>query len=119
MHTSQRVEGIQEVRRLMRWNLWSWSVVYGQSIFVTFSPDEKHSSLMIRLACVRACDNAKHAADGTGAWLDRDSPSIEEEILDAEFAIPYEVRRSITARDPLCCSDGFRVLCRLVLRHVF
>ena len=65
VHTSQRVEGTQEVRRLMRWNLWSWGVAYGQSIFATFSPNEKHSSLMIRLARVRDCDNAKHAADGT------------------------------------------------------
>ena len=40
-HTSMRVEGTQEVRRLMRWRLWSYSVVYGQSIFVTFSPDER------------------------------------------------------------------------------
>ena len=103
----------------MRWNLWSWGVAHGQSIFVTFSPNEKHSSLMIRLARVRDCDNAKRAADGTGAWLKRDSPSIEEDCLDVEFKIPYEVRRSITARDPLCCSDGFRVLCRLILRHIF
>ena len=64
-HTSQRVEGTQEVRRLVRWNLWSWGVVYGQSIFVTFSPSEKHSLLMIRLARIREGDNAIHAADGT------------------------------------------------------
>ena len=31
----------------------------------------------------------------------------------------YEDRRKILARDPLCCADGFRVLCRLVLRHLF
>ena len=119
VHTSQRVEGTQEVRRLMRWNLWSWGIVYGQSIFVTFSPSEKHSTLMIRLARVRDCDDAKHADDGAGAWLTRASPCIETELLDAEVEVPYEARRSITARDPLCCSDGFRVLCRLVLRHIF
>ena len=126
-HTSRRVEGTQEVRRLMRWNLWSWGVVYGQSIFVTFSPSEKHSLLMIRLARVRGCDSAMHAADETQTWLGIDAPSIEHDFVDTDLPIPpqcrrcpqYEVRRRITARDPLCCSDGFRVLCRLVLRHIF
>ena len=61
-----RVEGTQEVRRLMRWRLWSYSVVYGQSIFVTFSPNEKDSLLMIRLARVRECDPALAAEDGSG-----------------------------------------------------
>ena len=30
----------------------------------------------------------------------------------------YEQRRSILDRDPLCCSDGFRVLCMLAMRHL-
>ena len=124
VHTSQRVEGTQEIRRLMRWRLWSYGVTYGQSIFETFSPNEKHSLLMIRLSRVRGCDSAMQAEDGTGRWVKRNSPSIEQDFEETEFALPlgaiptYEARRRVTARDPLCCSDGFRVLCRLILRHV-
>ena len=126
-HSSMRVEGTQEVRRLMRWRLWSYSIVYGQSIFVTFSPNEKDSLLMIRLARVRECDPALAAEDGSGRWLRQDTPSIDHDFAELEFDVSdlcdyapdFKTRRSIVARDPLCCSDGFRVLCRLVLCHVF
>ena len=127
VHTSMRVEGTQEIRRLMRWRLWSYGVVYGQAVFVTFSPNEKDSLLMVKLARVRKCDPALAADDGTGQWLHRDTPSIEEDIAELDFSIPdkcrdvpgYTTRRSILARDPLSCSDGFRIICRLVLRYVF
>ena len=48
-HTSRRIEGTHETRRLMRWTLQSYRIVYGTCLFVTFSPNEKDSMLMIRL----------------------------------------------------------------------
>ena len=67
-HTSRRVEGTQEVRRLMRWNLQSFRVVYGQCIFVTFAPAEKHSLLMIRLSRVCEADPIWLHKEGEGPY---------------------------------------------------
>ena len=89
---------------------------------------------MIHLGRLRSCDPAARcypgggqAADTTHAWGGMDVPSIEQDFCAMELPqrgaserLPcYDDRRTIVARDPLCCSDGFRVLCRLVLRHVF
>ena len=64
-HTSRRVQGTHETRRLMRWTLQSYRIVYGTCLFVTFSPNEKDSLLMIRLGRLRASDAAakSHADD--------------------------------------------------------
>ena len=55
-HTSRRLPGTQEVRRLMRFDTNAMRVRYGVPIFVTFSPDEAHNLLMIRLSRTRRND---------------------------------------------------------------
>ena len=55
-HTSRRLPGTQEVRRLMRFNTNAMRIRYGVPIFVTFSPDEAHNLLMIRLSRTRRND---------------------------------------------------------------
>ena len=49
-HSTSKLPGTQEVRRTMRFITHSYRVAYGQPIFVTFSPNEKDSTLMIRLS---------------------------------------------------------------------
>jgi hypothetical protein len=55
-HTSRKVPGTQEVRRQMRFDTHANRVRYGVPIFVTFSPDEAHNLLMVRLSRVRRKD---------------------------------------------------------------
>ena len=55
-HTSRRLPGTQETRRLMRFDTHANRVRYGVPIFVTFSPDEAHNLLMIRLSRTRRND---------------------------------------------------------------
>ena len=55
-HSSRRIEGTQEVRRIMRFELHSYRVVYGMAAFVTMSPREKDSLLMMRLSRTRRHD---------------------------------------------------------------
>ena len=55
-HTSRRLPGTQEVRRLMRFDTNAMRVRYGVPIFVTFSPDEAHNLLMVRLSRTRRND---------------------------------------------------------------
>ena len=47
--TTRKMSGTQETRRQMRFDTNALRVKYGVPIFVTFSPDEKHNLLMLRL----------------------------------------------------------------------
>ena len=55
-HTSRQILGTQEVRKLMRCDTHAGRIRRGVPIFVTWSPDEKHSVLMLRLSRSRASD---------------------------------------------------------------
>ena len=48
-HTSRQLKGTMEVRKLMRYDTNAGRIRRGVPIFVTFSPDEKHNVLMLRL----------------------------------------------------------------------
>ena len=54
--TTQKMSGTQETRRQMRFDTNALRVKYGVPIFVTFSPDEKHNLLMLRLSRTRRKD---------------------------------------------------------------
>ena len=56
-HTSRIIPGTQETRRQMRFDTNAFRVRYGVPIFVTFSPDESHSLLMLRLSRTRRNDS--------------------------------------------------------------
>ena len=55
-HTSRKIPGTQEVRRVMRFDIQGYRIRYVVPIFVTFSPDEAHNMLMIRLSRTRRND---------------------------------------------------------------
>ena len=124
-HVTSKIPGTQEVRRKMRHMTHSYRVVYGQPIFVTMSPDEKHNSLMLRLSRVRQKDPA-NCRDATHAkWGRRTNPSVEEDFVSlspaalAEALPEYDQRRAILARSPLAAADGFHVLCEVMLEVLF
>ena len=56
-HVSRNLPGTQETRRMMRFATQAYRIKYGNAIFVTFSPDESHNLLMIRLARIRENDS--------------------------------------------------------------
>ena len=55
-YTSRKLPGTIESRRLMRLITQAYRIKYGTAIFVTFSPDEKHNLLMVRLSRNRQHD---------------------------------------------------------------
>ena len=61
--TFQKIEGTQEIRTLMRHNITAYRVFYGVPIMVTFTPNEKHSALIIRLSRTRASDPMASGCD--------------------------------------------------------
>ena len=66
--TCKKIEGTQEVRTVMRHELNAYWVAKGQSILVTFSPNERHNMIMIRLSRTRNSDPlAKHKSCSSAA----------------------------------------------------
>ena len=49
-HTSRKIPGTQEVRRVMRFEIHGYRVRYGVPTFITFSLDEANNLLMVRLS---------------------------------------------------------------------
>ncbi|CAJ1386507.1 unnamed protein product [Effrenium voratum] len=120
---TRRIPGTQEVRTTMRLQTHANRVCYGLSVFLTFSPSERDTALMLRLARVRQSDPSLQS-DRDRSFQSRSSPKLDEEFcrLSPEALLEelpdYDERKTLLARDPLACAEGFRVLVLLALRHL-
>ena len=126
-HIARGAPGTQEARRMMRFEIQTMRLRYGVPLFVTFSPDEAHQLLFVRMSRTRVSDPVRlshlHVDMDAGA---RTWPQLDEDrrlsiyVDTFRRALPsWEQRRQVLARDPLASVDGFRVLRLLVLRHLF
>ena len=108
----------------MRFDTYAHRVRYGVSIFVTYTPDEAHNMIMLRLSRPRINDPVfaeGQDASGKSVCGRRQPPQGRELNDDAVFgvsvddlsqALPsHDQRRAILSRDPLASADGFRVVC--------
>ena len=125
--TAQSMPGTQKARKRMRYEIEALRIKFGTPIFVTFSPDEAHQMLYVRLSRTRRSDPVRVATSKPHCDVgDKDYPSLGEQYnfpIDVETlraAVPtWEQRRKALARDPLASVDGFRVLVLLVMEHLF
>ena len=121
---SRNIPGTHEVRKTMRHQTHANRVCYGTALFVTFSPSERDSTLMLRLARARQSDPAV-VHDHSSNFQGRSKPDLDVEFChlsgeDLAKALPnYDLRRAILSRDPLACCEGFHTLVLLTLRHLF
>ena len=118
------IPGTQEIRTKIG-HLVFWStVVYGNGIFMTVSPGERHNYLAIRLSRYRQNDpfitSRCQDAASHRPWASRDKPSLEPKIDDeVNIDIPgYDLRRLILARDPLAAVNAFMIQIRIILATV-
>eukprot|EP00438_Fugacium_kawagutii_P006753 Skav200266 [mRNA] locus=scaffold4437:38715:48406:+ [translate_table: standard] len=126
-HTAQGLPGTQEARRRMRFEIQAMRIRYGVPLFVTFTPDESHQLLFVRLARVRANDPVRAAGmmqdfpAGDANYPSLNGTPDGSTPFERTFALPlaWAERREIMARDPLAAVDGFRVLMLLMLKHLF
>ena len=77
---SKYIPGTHEVRRTMRHQTHANRVCYGTSIFLTFSPSERDTTLMVRLARARQSDPAI-IADGSGRYQQRTEPQLDMDFM--------------------------------------
>ena len=114
------IPGTQEIRTTLgHVCVWS-SIVYGNGIFMTVTPGERHSHLSIRLSRYRAKDpyiTAMGSDEKERRWVGPEMPSLQARGEDVfERDIPgYDLRRLILARDPLAASLALAVQIRVVL----
>ena len=119
---TRSVPGTLEIRnKIGRTGFWA-SVVYGNGIFMTVSPGERHNYLAIRLSRYRSADPyVTHAgAKDERSWIGADRPSLEpfEDHVFGVHVPGYDMRRKIQAKDPLCCSNAFFVQIRTILATI-
>ena len=110
--------GTHEIRvKIGHLGFWA-SVVYGNGIFMTISPGERHNYLSIRLSRYRKDD--PYADDAHRPWIGKDKPSLQPEHNDTfGFEIPgYDLRKLMLAGDPLAAVNAFFVQIRCILATV-
>ena len=79
-HSGRQLRGTMEIRKLMRYQTHAGRIRRGVPIFLTFSPDEKHNVLMLRL--VRARENDPiHALDHS-QYGRREEPTLDADYVD-------------------------------------
>ena len=98
-------------------------MVYGNGIFMTVTPGERHNYLAVRLSRYRARDPYIMAAGSEPReklWIGADAPSLEAKPEDSfEVHVPgYDLRRLLLARDPLAAVLAFGVQIRGVLATI-
>ena len=112
------IPGSQAIRRRMGRLGFSAALVYGQGLFITISPSERHGGLAIKLSRYRESDPLLKGAHAKKEqkWIGKDKPSLETHDDRRNGDNPdYEMRKLILARDPLCAVEAFSVHVRVVL----
>ena len=80
---SETLPGNQIVRKMMGHCELGARIMYGDSIFITISPNEQHSALVLRLIRNRANDPMLHGTDPVDAAL-RAMSGLKEPRLEAD-----------------------------------
>ena len=127
---AQNLPGVQQSRQTMGHHQFGARVVYGDCIFLTISPNEQHSSLVLRLSRYRRNDPFLKGDDEVQQAIQRnagrDAPRLEvsarrpeEEVESCDVELPtYELRRIIATRDPLAVIDAHDLNIRLRLARI-
>ena len=120
---SARIPGTRQVRRSINHLLFSSRVLYGLPVFMTITPSERHSIIMIRLSRYRFLDPAIGIANPEFArWAGYNSPSLQSREdtggqgeEDFCYDVPsYDLREFMISRDSVCSVDAFDIHARMV-----
>ena len=113
------IPGTAEIRtKIGHLGFWA-SVVYGNGIFMTVSPGERHNYLAIRLSRYRKYDPYVFGSS-FAQWSAQTEPSLEPKEDDTfSVEVPgYDMRRLLLAQDPLAAVNAFMVQIRTILATI-
>ena len=120
-HISSKLPGTQEVRQLMGHALFGARVIYGDGLFITISPSDRHAGLTLRLSRYRQNDPVLNGSamsrDLALRLASRNYPALEE--TDNVVDLPdYVCRKLWNAQDSMSIVDGFSIWVRVVFARL-
>ena len=77
---TRRIPGTHEIRKTMRHQTNAYRVCYGTAIFITVSPKDNDTSLMVRFVRARRSDPAI-VKDGSGKFQQRQAPALDIDYM--------------------------------------
>lgn len=95
---TRNVPGTHEVRKTMRHQTHSYRVAYGLACFFTFSPSERDTTLMLRLARARQSDPAL-ANDQSKAFYQRSQPALDVDFIQLSPEALAEVGQDVETQN--------------------
>ena len=134
MKTTESIAGCQQIRKTIGACCFGFRVVHGECIFVTVSPNRRHSSMVLKLSRARNADvgvagkddvstarrehagpSTPHIFSATTLRRDPDGDEVVKEIL----MPPLLVRQAWNAQDPLASVYHYLVFMYVVLPALF
>ena len=120
---SSRLPGTRQIRKMIGHVITAARVIYGNPLFMTVTPSERHSGLVIRLSRYRRSDPGlllRRPEFQPCAGYDNPSLFADEDMEGATIDLPsYEPRRLMTSQDPLSCLYAFLVSVKVVLPNLY
>ena len=119
---SGTLSGTRQIRRSINHIVFSSRIVYGNPIFMTVTPSERHSGLLLRLSRHRRNDPALASLpEQLRAYAAENVPSLYGEAEDdIVLDLPeYDHRRLLAAKDPLSAVNAFWTWIRKVFAPLY
>ena len=128
-NTTRNISGCQALRKRIGHCLFGMRVVHGEPIFLTLSPNRRHSTLILKLSRLRRNDTGLQSTDpctqARREFQGADVPPIffdglvssDADVDRAEVTLklpPIKVRQGMNAQDPLS-SVHYYLMCIFVL----
>ena len=134
LNTTANIAGCQAIRKKIGHCCFGFRVVHGEVIFVTVSPNRRHSSMILKLSRCRANDVSLERSDSVAAYRKRhcgpntpkifasksiaDDPSGEEATVEIPMPDIFD-RQGCNAQDPLSSCHHYLFFMHVILPGIF
>ena len=131
---SENVAGCQALRKKIGHIIFRFRLCYGDSIFVTVTPNRRNSALLLYLSRTRVNDTCflaansstqqrkQHCGSATPNFVSEHDIHSDPDGRKVRAAIPLPAihdRQVWSAQDPLATTHQFQVLLRIVIPAIF
>ena len=134
LNTTANIAGRQAIRRKIGHCFFGFRVVHGETIFVTASPNRRHSSMILKMSRARRNDTCLERDDpvtrARREFCGKDDPKIfasssflddpKGETATQEIPLPdLWARQACNAQDPISSCHHFLFFMRVILPNIF
>ena len=134
LNTTENIAGCQAIRRKIGHCCFGMRTVYGETIFVTVSPNRRHSSMILKMSRARRNDTSLKGDDPVARarrrFCDKDVPRIfshkcysddaQGEATVKEIPLPaLWIRQACNAQDPISSCHHYLFFMRVILPGIF